>query len=271
MPQVHFNQVQIGVRSDRWSILNDSINDLVRRRPCVVPPAPPTHPLPTRYAYRDGGVCVVPIYRVIATEPRDAAFQRLLLGPQHGDESVLTSSACEPWIKLYKVGEQYFVRDGNRYVAAANSRGQLFLRAHVIEYLFDAAAQTYDLRQMLLEHERAAFFDRFRFPTAHPAYTMISSVLGGYEHLGIHLLAYADACGRVETSELWVEWYQQLYTPIMQLAERHNLLHALPGQSDIDLFLWAVKYQDQATTPLSCPSYGQNRVLALCESIGNCF
>src|SRR5437867_792072 len=88
----------------------------------------------------DGGVREVEIDQIVGSVGRYRDFDRAFLPRQARtrgrwesiDTAYLTHVELPP-IELYKIGETYFVKDGNHRVSVARERGQVFVDARVIE------------------------------------------------------------------------------------------------------------------------------------------
>ncbi len=91
-------------------------------------------------APRHLGLQAVPIDRIVGSEGRFRDFDRAFLPrrTQIRDRWVRIATAYYeqvplPPVELLKVGEEYYVRDGNHRVSVARSRGQEFIDAYVTE------------------------------------------------------------------------------------------------------------------------------------------
>jgi hypothetical protein len=103
-----------------------SFNEVRQRLPCKEP--------------HDAGRQIVPLDQVIGSVARcgefDGSFfpRRLALS----DRWLSISKAYDqditlPPVELYKIGQAYFVNDGNHRVSVARTRGQAFIDAYVTE------------------------------------------------------------------------------------------------------------------------------------------
>lgn len=86
------------------------------------------------------GLRVVPINKIVGSEGRPLDFDRAFFPRESHTKSRWLSidrayyeQALLPPVELIKVGDKYFVRDGNHRVSVARSRGQEFVDAIVIE------------------------------------------------------------------------------------------------------------------------------------------
>src|SRR2546423_6028547 len=91
-------------------------------------------------AQREGGIRAIPVDHVVGSVGRYRDFDRAVL-PRPARtrdrwESVDTAQYTGielPPIDVYKIGDVYFVKDGNHRVSVARERGQKFVDAHVVE------------------------------------------------------------------------------------------------------------------------------------------
>lgn len=86
------------------------------------------------------GLRSVPIAQITGSVGRTADFDRHFrprLTETHGRllsiNEALNRGLTLPPVELYKVGDVYFVVDGNHRISALRARGQEFVDAHVIE------------------------------------------------------------------------------------------------------------------------------------------
>ncbi len=97
-----------------------------------------------RKSRHDAGVRMVPINHIIGSLGRCHEFDRAFY-PRKVEQPgrwlriamAYYQDVCLPPVDLYKVGDTYFVVDGNHRISVARTHGQLFIDAHVTE--IDAA------------------------------------------------------------------------------------------------------------------------------------
>jgi hypothetical protein len=92
----------------------------------------------TRQHYR--GLQAVPLNQVVGSEGRYRDFDRSFFPRQTRTRARWLSinqayykEVSLPPVELFKVGQGYFVRDGNHRVSVARAHGQEFIDAYVIE------------------------------------------------------------------------------------------------------------------------------------------
>jgi hypothetical protein len=168
-----------------------------------------------------------------------------------------------PPIELYKVGDVYFVRDGNHRVSVARQLGAKTIQAHVTEL-----PTSIPLRPGMTEEELeaaeayAAFLDitRLGFMRHHHQPILLSEpsryndLLG---HVYLHRAVMQSSEGKeVTLPEAAADWYDNVYRPAVTLIRKYELLTYLPKRTEGDLYLWMIEhlrdvreeFGDQATT-----------------------
>jgi hypothetical protein len=154
-----------------------------------------------------------------------------------------------PPIELYKVGEIYFVRDGNHRVSVARQLGTATIEAHVTELPtsvhlearmtdedIDAAAQY------------AAFLEETNFDDTRPHHQSLelsepSRYVDMLGHIYLHKGFLEHQQGRTLTlPEAAADWYDNVYRPAVTLIRKYNALEIVPDRTEADLFLWLVDH-----------------------------
>lgn len=142
-----------------------------------------------------------------------------------------------PPVDLYKIRDKYYVVDGNHRVAAAKEIGQIYIDAHVTEWL-----PPRDSANNLLWRERADF--EFR--------TGLSTI--DFTELGLYdtLLKQIEQFRREEyeqqhlTDNFFIvskQWFEVIYWPVVEQIRKEQLLDHFPNRSEADLFLYATYHK----------------------------
>src|SRR6266545_4242631 len=195
------------------------------------------------------GLQHIPLDRVIGSVGRYHEFNRAFL-PRRADDrwrrinSLWQRGASLPPIEVYKVGDVYFVSDGNHRVSVARANGATHIEAYVTEFHSPVSldAET-DLDDLNIKQEQAEFLERTRLPTLRPGARIELTVPGGYrqlpEHIAVHQYFMGQERGRaVQWDEAVADWFDRVYLPIVQAIRRHNLLAQFPRRTEGDLYLW---------------------------------
>ena len=157
-----------------------------------------------------------------------------------------------PPIEVYKVGDVYFVRDGNHRVSVARHIGASTIEAHVTELhspvWLDAATTIEDLdsaasyvaflaetglEQTRPHHQSMELSEPSRYP----------ELLG---HIYLHAQVMEHLLGNpVSMMEAAADWYDNLYRPAVTLIRKHHVLDRTgehKKRTECDLYLWLVDH-----------------------------
>lgn len=152
-------------------------------------------------------------------------------------------------IDVYKVGDAYFVLDGNHRVSIARQEGSKFIDAHVIEVKTDIpVAPDIQPDDLIIKAEYAEFLEKTEFASIRPGVDLSVSVPGQYgkliEHIQVHKyfmgidfqrdVSYAEAVGH---------WYDTVYSSITEPVRERGLLRWFPGRTETDIYLWVSEYR----------------------------
>ena len=154
-----------------------------------------------------------------------------------------------PPVELYKIGEVYFVKDGNHRVSVAHERGQTYIDAYIIE-IDTPVILTPDITAdgVSLKSEQAVFFETSRLAELRPDVQIETTQPGLYSRLlqqiAVHRWYLGERRGvEVTQDEAVVSWYEDIYLPVVQVIREQGLLKSFPGSSEADLYLWISAYQ----------------------------
>lgn len=176
-----------------------------------------------------------------------------------------------PPIEVYKIGEVYFVKDGNHRVSVARERGQDFIDAYVIEIDIPITL-TPDTHLDELEQKRAyaEFLEQTGLHTLRPDANLELTLTGEYPRLLEHIRAHQWFLGRQQNRVIYYEtavtsWYDNVYLPLVKTIQAQNLPEAFPNATLTDLYLlvseysWFLKqaYQEDQTLQTAAQRFAQ--------------
>ena len=243
-------QSQFGSRTAGWDALFASVDELARRRPCLLETDVQKQIQPRLIGQLEQGMCAMPLYR-IASVPQPFSQFDALLAAQRSPTGAGASLDGVQVVKAYNVAGTYYVRQGHGHIAQAQARGQLFLQARVSECLLDRSGQPAQIIQVLAEAEREEFFRYYQLPLAHPAHECCSTVLGSFGELSKHIGHIQSLRQRPTTEPCALAfWYDQFYEPMLRLLRRCQIMAAFPYASEFDLYVWAAQHTQNAALPL---------------------
>src|ERR671912_2422733 len=173
------------------------------------------------------GMRVVPVTKIVGSVGRHREFDRAFLPskPSLGgrwkkiDQAVLRAEELPP-VSLYKIGDAYFVQDGNHRVSVARQQGIEMIDAEVVELRsrvpVDSALTARDLLHML-EHRR--LLERLPFDRVLPEVKIQFSDVSDYRKLATYIEAHGFRLSQlwhrfVSPEEILRDWYEYGYRPI---------------------------------------------------------
>lgn len=202
------------------------------------------------------GLKQVPIDKIVGSFGRYRDFDRAFLPLQSRtrgrwvsvDKAHYTDIILPP-VDLYKMGEIYFVKDGNHRISVAHERGQEFVDAFVTEIVvpFDIPADV-QMSDLAIQKERAVFFEHTGLDGLRPDNQIQTDRPGQYPRLLDHISVHRWYLGEQEKQEVSYQtavlsWYDTVYLPLVSVLHGHSILDSFPDLTETDLYLWVVSYQ----------------------------
>jgi hypothetical protein len=203
------------------------------------------------------GIEQIPVSKIIGSVDRYHDFDRRFLPTQSHTrprwESVDIAHHTDvnlPPVQVYRVGEAYFVKDGNHRVSVARQQGMDYLDAEVIECptTVPLPATISGQQELLLLAEYARFLEQTRLDKLRPGMCIKFTSLGRYDVLLEHISAHRwymgiDQDRPVEWEEAVVDWYDNIYLPVVRIIEENDILKEFPGRTPADLYLWIMDHR----------------------------
>jgi hypothetical protein len=198
----------------------------------------------------------VEVNRIIGSEGRYDDFDRHFL-PRHNAtknrwrsiDRAYHQSIHLPPIDLYKIGDVYFVKDGNHRVSVARALGQAFIDAYVTELVVDVPLDTsLTDRDLLLKEEYSDFLEWTGLHDLRPDERIEFSESGGYLDLVRHINGHRYYLGLergapVPLDEAVGSWYDNVYLPIVEVIRKERILDLFPGRTEADLYHWIMEHR----------------------------
>jgi uncharacterized ParB-like nuclease family protein len=192
----------------------------------------------------------VPLDKIVGSVGRYRDFNRAFLPRGSVDArrwahiARLQGKAQLPPIDLFKIGDLYFVRDGNHRVSVARALNYRTIRARVVEIpvrvSLDPRMSPDDL---ILRAEYAAFLEKTELDRACPEQRIDLTRAGGYhsllQHIEVHQF-YTGLRSRQYPSlpQAAANWYRTVYSPLVERIRESKVLEGFPGRTEADLYLW---------------------------------
>jgi nucleotide-binding universal stress UspA family protein len=209
-------------------------------------------------ARRERGIQTIPVAAIVGSVGRAADFTRTFLPRRSGDwqrwarvrTAFLESDAGLPPIEVYKVGEAYFVLDGNHRVSVARREGQSYIEARVIEIETPVPLTPEDTPDDLICRAEYANFIRATGLENESHFDFAVARCGQYpklvEQIEVHRVLASRAAGRdLSLPEAASDWVERVYAPLVHSIRDHGLARWFPDLTEADLFLWVIEHQEQ--------------------------
>jgi hypothetical protein len=204
------------------------------------------------------GLQDIPLDAIVGSAGRCRDFTRSFLPLLDEDEErwtdveiATTSLVGLPPIDVYKIGDVYFVQDGNHRVSVARQSGATHIQAYVTELHTEVPISPDDrIDDLIVKAEYARFLERTHLDELRPDADLSVSVPGQYRRLEEHISAqrYVMEIERGETisdEEAAAQWYDMIYLPVVQSIQEQNLLHDFPDRTEADLYLWILQHRTE--------------------------
>ncbi len=204
------------------------------------------------------GMREVPVSNIVGSVGRHRDFDRAFL-PSKPDlgtrwrriDEIMDRGEELPPVSLYKIGDAYFVQDGNHRVSVAHQRGVEMIDAEVVELRsrvpVDSALTARDLLHKL-EHRH--LLERLPFDRVLPEIRVQFSDVSDYRRLATYVEAHGFRLSQlwrryVSPEEVLRDWYEYGYRPIAEMIREERILDAFPDRTELDLYLWIVYHRER--------------------------
>lgn len=213
------------------------------------------------------GTQMVPLDQIVGSVGRYRDFTRTFL-PRAGVnqerwarlDAALNSMEGFPPVDLFKLGEVYFVRDGNHRVSVARANGSTHIEAYVTEIETDVPLTLDDFErdQWIIKIEHKEFRDDTQLDRLRPGHNIRFTEPGRYQMLRDHIevhrylrdleLEREGSPKRLEWFEAVESWYDSVYLPVIEAMRAYDLLHNFPGRTEADLYMWITLHRERLAT-----------------------
>jgi len=209
---------------------------------------------PEGESYR--GLQTVPIAQIVGSMDRFQDFDRAFLPRRKNTQSrwknvdrAFYEDVRLPPIQLYKVGDIYFVKDGNHRVSVAKERGVEFIDAEVIEgHVRVPLTSRMSTTELLLQTEYAEFLRRTDLDRLQPDHDIRPTSLGRYDEIWDQIQGHRGWLSAIWHREATVheavnDWYQYIYMPIVNVVRDRRVLEEFPNLTEADIYLWVMRHR----------------------------
>ena len=201
-----------------------------------------------REEYR--GIKAIAVDSIVGSVNRSSQFDRnfrprLAVDRERARQiSLKFPSGNFPPIKVYRVGDAYFVRDGHVRVVAAQDMGVDFIDAEITELETDEPLPT-DVEMIdviHLEQHRRLLADT-ELGDVEPDANLRTTRPVGYDLLRESIASHGyrviqERQTLLSRREVARDWYDRVYRPSVNALHQSGLIESFPDSTESDLFLW---------------------------------
>jgi hypothetical protein len=211
------------------------------------------------------GIQTVRVDRIIGGEDQAAGFSYSFLPLKsvlkerwtHIRDLMLNGMRFEP-VELLNYGGYYFVRDGHHRVSVAKSHGIRFLEAEVTDLGIPVSLPPHmTLRKLPIFLSKLQFHDETGVFHFIPEEKLGNGYPESWETLKEHIFGsyksiVAESRGEVpEKKELVSDWYEQVFSTVMQVIHQEAIRTLFPYRYDVDIFCEFIRFWEELPTDTS--------------------
>jgi nucleotide-binding universal stress UspA family protein len=154
-----------------------------------------------------------------------------------------------PPVEVYQIDQAYFVSDGNHRVSVAKQLGSTHIQAYVTQ-VQTRVPLTPDVRpeDLILKSEYTDFLVHTNLDQVRPVADLSVTEPGQYQLLEEHIRVHRYYMGLeqqrdISVSEAAADWYDVVYTPVIEIVRERGLLIDFPSRTEADLYLWIADHR----------------------------
>lgn len=206
------------------------------------------------------GIKPIKVSKIIGSESRYSDFSLAFMpknyklrGRWQSIEKANERDIILPPISVFKVGNAYFVRDGNHRVSVAKTMGIEFIDAEIVELdskiKLHPGMTTKQIASEVVQWERERFLAQYDVSNSFPISEIRFTSIGSYPELINHILVHKyyinqDRDYEISFQEAAKSWYEHVYCPITESISKEHMQLYFPGKTKSDLYLWIVRHWD---------------------------
>jgi nucleotide-binding universal stress UspA family protein len=205
----------------------------------------------------------VPLDAIVGSVGRYQDFNRSFLPLTNADRArwvgvklAMTGLEGVPPIELYRIGDAYFVKDGNHRVSVARQLGASHINAYVTVVSTRVPFKPgMDQDDLIKATEFAEFLEATQLDELRPGADLSVTEPGQYpkllEHIRVHRYFMGIDEGRsVSWDEAVTHFYDNVYLPVVEEIRAHGLLRDFPERTEADLYLYLSEHRGEVAERL---------------------
>ncbi len=206
----------------------------------------------------------VPLDAIIGSVGRYDDFTRDFLPRRDSDrdrwakvERLANDERGLPPVDLFQIGDVYFVNDGNHRVSVARQMGHSHIEAYVTNvHSRVPLSPNVQPKDLILKAELADFLECTRIDSLRPGADITVTSPGAYadllEHIEVHRYFMGlDQKREVPFEEAVTHWYDTVFSPVVEVIKKGDILSEFPGRTHADLYLWILRHRAELEKELN--------------------
>lgn len=199
------------------------------------------------------GMHDIPLDAIVGSVGRYSDFTRSLLPARDSDRrrwmrlyGLMTDAndAGVPPISVYRVGDAYFVIDGNHRVSVARVLGMSLIRASVTDVTTRVSLTPADDREtLIIKGAYTDFLQKTELDQQRSEVDLLMTSPAKYRTLLDHIGDIRRRSARIHPdrqmslAEASGVWYDSEYLPVIRKIHKMPALHSLSGRTDADIYV----------------------------------
>ena len=206
----------------------------------------------------------VPLDSIVGSVGRYEDFTRDFLPRRDSDkerwarvELLANESTGLPPVELFQIGDAYFVNDGNHRVSVARQSGHTHIEAYVTDvHTRVPLSPGIQAKDLILKSELADFLECTRLDFLRPGADITVTSPGAYADLMKHIEVHHYFMGLDQKREIPFEeavthWYDTIFSPVIEVIRKGDILSEFPGRTHADLYLWILRHRAELEKALN--------------------
>lgn len=208
------------------------------------------------------GVREIPLDAIVGSVGRYQDFTRTFWPKNDSDEErwVRVKTAVHdmvgmPPIDVYKVGDVYFVIDGNHRVSIARQLGSDSITARVTEVqLRVPLSADDDADELICKARYAEFLEQTNLDILRPEADLLMTFCGQYhlllDQIEAHAVLLAEKGEQVDAETAVSRWYDEVYLPVLRHIQVQGIMRLFPERTKADMYVLLSERQAELESAL---------------------
>lgn len=198
----------------------------------------------------------IPLEAIVGSVSRYEDYTRNFLPKYDSDEERwvrvkehIDRAGLNP-ISVYKLGEVYFVSDGNHRVSIARQMGSKTILANVTEVKSRVHLNKSDKpEQIICKARYAEFLEKTNIDKLRPEQDLLMTLPGQYRFLleqidaQHYLMQLQPGSEQVTYEDAVAAWYDRVYVPLVKLINKQGLERSFPGLTEADMYIMVLRHR----------------------------